>query len=112
MLESYRRTAAERAALGIPPLPLDAKQTSELCELLKNPPTGEEETLIELLRDRVPPGVDSAAYVKASFLTAIAKGEVTCPLITPQWAVNLLGTMMGGYNVHSLIELLKSSDPV
>jgi aconitate hydratase 2/2-methylisocitrate dehydratase len=111
MLESYRQHVAERAALGIPPLPLDAQQTSQLCELLKNPPVGEEETLLELLRDRVPPGVDPAAYVKASFLTAVAKGEVTCPLITPQWAVNLLGTMMGGYNVQSLIDLLKSTHP-
>jgi aconitate hydratase 2/2-methylisocitrate dehydratase len=113
MLESYRQHVAQRAALGIPPLPLDAQQTSQLCELLKNPANpGEAETLMELLRDRIPPGVDPAAYVKAGFLTAIAKGEVTCPLITSQWAVHLLGTMMGGYNVHSLIELLKSSDPV
>lgn len=111
MLESYRQHVAQRAALGIPPLPLNAEQTAELCELLKNPPPGEEETLMALLRDRVPPGVDPAAYVKASFLTAIAKEEVTCPLITPQWAVNLLGTMMGGYNVHSLIDLLKSNHP-
>ncbi|MGB7709510.1 MAG: bifunctional aconitate hydratase 2/2-methylisocitrate dehydratase [Microcoleus sp.] len=106
MLESYRQQAAERATLGIPPLPLDAQQTSELCELLKNPPAGEEETLVELLRDRVPPGVDQAAYVKAGFLTSIAKGEIHSPLITPTWAVYLLGTMMGGYNVHSLIDLL------
>jgi len=111
MLESYRQHVAERAALGIPPLPLDAQQTSELCELLKNPPAGEEETLLELLRDRVPPGVDPAAYVKASFLTSVAKGEITCPLINPQWAVHLLGTMMGGYNVQSLIDLLKSNHP-
>ncbi|MGI8502746.1 MAG: hypothetical protein ACR2LR_16660, partial [Hassallia sp.] len=69
MLEQYRQHVAERAQLGIPPLPLDAKQTSELCELLKNPPTGEEETLLELLCDRLPPGVDPAAYVKAGFLT-------------------------------------------
>jgi len=111
MLESYRQHVAERAALGIPPLPLDAQQTAELCELLKNPPAGEEETLLELLRDRVPPGVDPAAYVKASFLTSVAKGEITCPLINPQWAVHLLGTMMGGYNVQSLIDLLKSNHP-
>ncbi|HEY9798605.1 MAG TPA: aconitate hydratase B, partial [Leptolyngbyaceae cyanobacterium] len=110
MLESYRQHVAERAALGIPPLPLDAQQTSELCELLKNPPAGEEETLMDLLRDRVPPGVDPAAYVKASFLTAIAKGEITSPLIVPQGAVDLLGTMIGGYNVQSLIDLLKSKD--
>ncbi len=107
MLESYRKHVEERAVLGIPPLPLDAKQTSELCELLKNPPTGEEETLLELLRDRIPPGVDPAAYVKAGFLTGIAKEEITSPLISPIDAVELLGTMIGGYNVRSLIELLQ-----
>jgi aconitate hydratase 2/2-methylisocitrate dehydratase len=107
MLESYRQHVAERAALGIPPLPLDAKQTSELCELLKNPPKGEEETLLHLLRDRVPPGVDPAAYVKAGFLTAIAKKEVKSPIISPIEAVQLLGTMVGGYNVQSLIQLLQ-----
>ncbi len=108
MLESYRQHVAERAALGIPPLPLDAKQTSELCELLKNPPAGEEEFLLHLLRDRVPPGVDPAAYVKAGFLTAIAKEEITSPLVSPIEAVQLLGTMVGGYNVQSLIELLQT----
>ena len=107
MLEAYRQHVAERAKLGIPPLPLDAQQTSELCELLKNPPAGEEETLLELLRDRIPPGVDSAAYVKAGFLTAIAKGEITSPLVSPIYAVELLGTMIGGYNVQSLIDLLQ-----
>lgn len=110
MLESYRQHVADRAQLGIPPLPLSAQQTAELCELLKNPPAGEAEFLVELLRDRVPPGVDQAAYVKAGFLTAIAQGEATSPLISPQYAVELLGTMMGGYNVNSLIELLKSPD--
>lgn len=110
MLESYRQHVAERAALGIPPLPLDAQQTTQLCELLKNPPAGEEETLLELLRDRVPPGVDPAAYVKAGFLTAIAKSEITSPLIAPQEAVELLGTMVGGYNVQSLVDLLQSQD--
>ncbi len=110
MLESYRQHAAERATLGIPPLPLSAQQTSELCELLKTPPAGEAETLLELLRDRVPPGVDQAAYVKAGFLTAIAQKTITSPLISPKYAVTLLGTMMGGYNVHSLIALLQSDD--
>ncbi|MBD2539276.1 bifunctional aconitate hydratase 2/2-methylisocitrate dehydratase [Coleofasciculus sp. FACHB-SPT36] len=110
MLESYRQHVAERAALGIPPLPLDAQQTSQLCDLLKNPPAGEEETLLELLRDRIPPGVDPAAYVKAGFLTAVAKGETISPLVTPIYAVELLGTMVGGYNVQSLIDLLKSDD--
>ncbi|MGG6265719.1 bifunctional aconitate hydratase 2/2-methylisocitrate dehydratase [Leptolyngbya sp. AN03gr2] len=111
MLESYRQHAAERAALGIPPLPLSPQQTSELCELLKSPPAGEEAFLLSLLRDRIPPGVDQAAYVKAGFLSAIAKEEMTSPLVSPREAVELLGTMMGGYNVHSLIELLKSSNP-
>ncbi|MEO1764996.1 MAG: bifunctional aconitate hydratase 2/2-methylisocitrate dehydratase, partial [Cyanobacteria bacterium J06629_18] len=108
MLESYRKHAEERASLGIPALPLDAKQTSELCELLKNPPTGEEEFLLHLLRERVSPGVDPAAYVKAGFLTGIAKEEIACPLISPIEAVELLGTMVGGYNVQSLIELLQT----
>lgn len=110
MLEAYRQHAAERAKLGIPPLPLTAEQTSELCELLKRPPEGEKEFLLGLLRDRVPPGVDEAAYVKAGFLTAIAKREIDCPLISPQGAVDLLGTMVGGYNVQSLVGFLKSSD--
>ncbi len=110
MLETYRQHATERAKQGIPPLPLNAEQTSELCELLKQPPEGTEEELLYLLRDRVPPGVDEAAYVKAGFLTAIGKGEVNCPLITAEEAVELLGTMVGGYNVQSLIEFLQSSD--
>jgi aconitate hydratase 2/2-methylisocitrate dehydratase len=107
MLEQYRHHVAERAQLGIPPLPLDGKQTSDLCELLQNPLVGEEDTLLHLLRDRVPPGVDAAAYVKAGFLTAIAKGEITSPLVSPIAAVELLGTMVGGYNVQSLIDLLQ-----
>ncbi|MCC5624735.1 bifunctional aconitate hydratase 2/2-methylisocitrate dehydratase [Nostoc sp. CHAB 5715] len=107
MLESYRKHVAQRAALGIPPLPLDAKQTSELCELLKNPPKGQEEILLHLLSDRVSPGVDPAAYVKAGFLTAIAKKEITSPLVSRIEAVQLLGTMIGGYNVQALINLLQ-----
>ncbi|MEA5604903.1 bifunctional aconitate hydratase 2/2-methylisocitrate dehydratase [Nostoc sp. UHCC 0252] len=107
MLEQYRKHVAERAALGIPPLPLDAKQTSELCELLKNPPKGQEDILLHLLSDRVSPGVDPAAYVKAGFLTAIAKKEITSPLVSRIEAVQLLGTMIGGYNVQSLIDLLQ-----
>ncbi|MEH2042788.1 bifunctional aconitate hydratase 2/2-methylisocitrate dehydratase [Nostoc sp.] len=107
MLESYRKHVAERAALGIPPLPLDAKQTSELCELLKNPPKGQEDILLHLLSDRVSPGVDPAAYVKAGFLTAIAKKEIISPLVSRIEAVQLLGTMIGGYNVQSLIDLLQ-----
>ncbi|MDB9495588.1 bifunctional aconitate hydratase 2/2-methylisocitrate dehydratase [Spirulina major CS-329] len=110
MLEAYRNHVAERAALGIPPLPLTAAQTTDLCELLKNPPAAEKEELLMLLRDRVPPGVDEAAYVKAGFLTGIAKGEIPCPLISKQGAIDLLGTMVGGYNVQSLVDLLKSRD--
>ncbi|MBW4550392.1 MAG: bifunctional aconitate hydratase 2/2-methylisocitrate dehydratase [Aphanocapsa sp. GSE-SYN-MK-11-07L] len=111
MLETYRQHVANRAALGIPPLPLTPQQVADLCELLKQPPTGEEAALVEMLRDRVPPGVDQAAYVKAGFLTAIAQAEATSPLISPLSAVELLGTMMGGYNVRSLIDLLSASDP-
>jgi aconitate hydratase 2 / 2-methylisocitrate dehydratase len=110
MLESYRKHVAERAALGIPPLPLSAEQASDLCELLKNPPAGEEDALLKMLVDRIPPGVDPAAYVKAGFLTAIATKELTSPLISPQYAVELLGTMMGGYNVQSLVDLLRSEE--
>ena len=108
MLAEYQQHTQERAQLGIPPLPLDAVQTSELCELLKNPASGTEELLLHLLRDRIPPGVDQAAYVKAGFLTAIAKGEITSPLVSAIQAVELLGTMVGGYNVQSLIDLLSS----
>ncbi len=106
MLEAYRAHVAERAALGIPPLPLSAAQTSALCDLLQNPPAGEAEFLRHLLRDRVPPGVDPAAYIKAGFLTAIAQGELTSPVVTPTEAVQWLGMMVGGYNVQSLVGLL------
>ena len=106
MLAAYRQHVAERAALGIPPLPLDAKQTADLVELLKAPPAGEEATLVELITHRVPPGVDDAAKVKASFLAAVAHGEAKSPLITPEKATELLGTMVGGYNVGALIEIL------
>ena len=106
MLQAYRQHAAERAALGIPPLPLDAKQVSELIELIKNPPAGEAEFLLDLLTHRVPPGVDDAAKVKASFLAAVAHGELAVGLIGKAKATELLGTMVGGYNVHPLIELL------
>ena len=110
MLEAYRQHTADRAALGIPPLPLDAEQTSALCELLQHPPAGEEANLIVLLRDRVPPGVDPAAYVKAGFLTSIVTGRIACPLINKIESIELLGTMLGGYNVRSLIDLLQSDD--
>ncbi|MCB1798297.1 MAG: aconitate hydratase B, partial [Gammaproteobacteria bacterium] len=106
MLEAYRKHVEERATQGIPPLPLNAEQVNELVLLLKNPPAGEEQVLVDLLTDRVPPGVDEAAYVKAGFLAAIAKGEATSPLIDGHKAVELLGTMLGGYNIQPLIELL------
>jgi aconitate hydratase 2 / 2-methylisocitrate dehydratase len=110
MLEEYRQHTAEREALNIPPLPLDAAQTSQLCELLQTPPLGEEETLLHLLRDRISPGVDPAAYVKAGFLTGIAKGTISSPLVSPTYAIELLGTMLGGYNVRSLVDLLSSDN--
>ena len=110
MLQAYRQHTAERAALGIPPLPLDAKQTAELIELIKNPPSGEGEFLMELLTHRVPPGVDDAAKVKASFLAAVAHGEIQVGLVSKSKATELLGTMVGGYNVHPLIELLDDAE--
>ncbi|MBK8766567.1 MAG: bifunctional aconitate hydratase 2/2-methylisocitrate dehydratase [Burkholderiaceae bacterium] len=110
MLQAYRQHSAERAALGIPPLPLSAQQVDELIALIKNPPAGEEKVLLELLTHRVPPGVDDAAKVKASFLAAVAHGEVTVSLISKAKATELLGTMVGGYNVHPLIELLDDAE--
>lgn len=110
MLEAYREHVAERAALGIPPKPLNPEQTAALVDLLKNPPTGEEETLVYLLENRVPPGVDEAAYVKAAFLSAIVKGEATSPLIDKKKAVQLLGMMQGGYNIATLVDLLDDSE--
>ena len=110
MLEAYREHVAERANLGIPPLPLNAEQTAALVELLKAPPAGEEDTLLELLTERVPPGVDDAAYVKAAFLAALAKGETSSPLIDKRRATELLGTMLGGYNVAPLVDLLDDTE--
>lgn len=106
MLNAYRQHTQERAALGIPPLPLNPEQVAKFVELLKNPPPGEGPFLLELLKNKVPPGVDQAAYVKAGFLAAVAKGEATSPVIDAKQATELLGTMLGGYNVHPLIELL------
>ncbi len=110
MLEAYRAHEAERAALGIPAQALNAEQTAGLIELLKNPPAGEEAALLDLLENRIPPGVDEAAYVKAGFLSAIAKGEETNSLIDREKAVRLLGMMQGGYNVATLVELLDDAD--
>jgi aconitate hydratase 2/2-methylisocitrate dehydratase len=114
MLKAYRDHVAERAALGIPPLPLSAKQTGELIELLKNPPKGEESTLVDLITHRVPAGVDDAAKVKASYLAAVAHGTEKCALLSAEKATELLGTMLGGYNLTPLIDLLdnKSCAPV
>ena len=106
MLEAYRKQVAERAAEGIPPKPLNAEQVAGLVELLKNPPAGENEVLLDLITNRVPPGVDEAAYVKAAFLSAILKNEASSPLIDKPLAIKLLGMMLGGYNIEPLVNLL------
>mgnify|MGYP000050054633 CR=1 FL=1 len=105
-LTEYRAHVEERAALGLPPLPLNAAQTASVVELLKDPSSGEGEFALELLTHRVPPGVDEASYVKAAFLAALAQGEASCALINAKDAVELLGTMLGGYNVAPLVALL------
>ncbi|CAO1664847.1 MULTISPECIES: bifunctional aconitate hydratase 2/2-methylisocitrate dehydratase [Halomonadaceae] len=110
MLEAYRQHVEERAAEGIPPKPLTAEQVASVVELLKTPPAGEEEFILDLITNRVPPGVDEAAYVKAGFLTAVAKGEASSPLIDKVHAVKLLGTMQGGYNIVSMVELLDNEE--
>ena len=110
MLEAYRAHAAERHLQGIPPKALDPEWTAGLVELLKNPPAGEEDFLVDLISNRVPPGVDEAAYVKASFLTALVNGEASSPLIDRKAAVKLLGNMHGGYNVATLVELLDDDE--
>lgn len=110
MLEAYRAHVAERAQLNIPAKPLNAEQVAALIELLKNPPEGEAAFLLDLLANRVPPGVDEAAYVKAGFLSAIAKGELACALIPREDAVALLGNMHGGYNIETLVGLLSDPD--
>ncbi|MDO8698193.1 MAG: aconitate hydratase B, partial [Pseudomonas sp.] len=110
MLVAYRKHVEERAAQGIVPQPLNAEQTAALVELLKNPPAGEEAFLVDLITNRVPSGVDEAAYVKAGFLSAVAKGEASTPLISKQRAVELLGTMQGGYNIATMVELLDNAE--
>ena len=110
MLKAYREHVAERAAQNIPPKPLSAEQVAGLVDLLKTPPAGEEEFLLDLITNRVPPGVDEAAYVKAGFLSAIAKGEAQSPLIDKTKAVELLGMMLGGYNIETLVNLLEDSE--
>ena len=110
MLANYREHVAEREALGIPPLPLSAEQTSELVELLQNPPAGEEEFLVDLLTNRVPAGVDDAARIKAGFLADVAKGTTACSLISKVQATELLGTMLGGFNIEPMLELLDDAE--
>jgi len=110
VLEAYRQHVAERAALGIPALPLSAKQTEELVALLKNPPKGEEQTLVELITHRVPAGVDDAAKIKAEFLAKLSTGAEKCSLISKVKATELLGTMLGGFNIKPLIDLLGDAE--
>ena len=110
MLKEYKAHVKERAEQGIPPLPLNAEQVASLVELIKGPPSGEEDFVLNLLTNRVPAGVDPAAYVKAAFLTDIAKEKANSPLIDKKLATELLGTMLGGYNVESLIELLEDEE--
>jgi len=110
MLQEYRQHTQERAALGIVPEPLSAKKTQALVSLLEAPPQGEEIFLMHLLTERIPGGVDDAAYVKAAFLTAITRGTASSPLISKVRAVEILGTMLGGYNISTLVELLDSAE--
>lgn len=110
MLEEYRNHVEERAALGVVPKPLDAEQTAALVELVKNPPVGEKQFLLGLLADRIPAGVDEAAYVKAGFLAAVARKETQSPILDARRATELLGTMLGGYNIAPLVDLLDDEE--
>jgi len=110
MLETYRKHVTERALDGVVPKPLDAEQTAALIELIKQPPEGEETFILDLLENRIPAGVDEAAYIKAGFLAAIAKGETSSPILTAERATELLGTMLGGYNIAPLIDLLDNAE--
>ena len=105
-LQNYQKHVDERTAQGILPLPLTAAQTAELVELLKNPPAGKEDFLLDLFENRIPAGVDEAAYVKASFLSAVSTKKITTPLISPESAVRILGKMQGGYNIEPLLHAL------
>jgi aconitate hydratase 2/2-methylisocitrate dehydratase len=107
MLESYFKHVEERRALGIPPLPLSPEQVAEVCQNLENPPQDKKEVLLHLIRDRVSPGVDPAAEVKAAWLAKVARGEAKSPIISGEEAVGLLGTMLGGYNVGPLVSFLE-----
>ncbi|HJP51319.1 MAG: bifunctional aconitate hydratase 2/2-methylisocitrate dehydratase [Pseudomonadales bacterium] len=106
MLEAYRQHVAERSKQGIDPQPLSAEQVNGLVELLKDPPEGHQDFILDLIVNRIPAGVDDAARIKADFLTAVAQGEVTSPLIDKSKATQLLGTMLGGYNINPLVDLL------
>ena len=113
MLQAYQKHVQERENVQLPPLPLSAEQVASLVELLKNPSLNnlnksDEVLLLDLLENQTPAGVDQAAYVKAAFLADVAKGTATSPLISPEKAVQLLGTMLGGYNVQALVELLST----
>jgi len=110
VLEAYRKHVDERAAEGVVPQPLDAAQTAELVELLKSPPAGEEEFIMNLLEERIPAGVDEAAYVKAGFLTAVISGQAESPLVDRKKAVEILGTMLGGYNIQPMIAALDDDE--
>ena len=110
MLKEYRKHEEERRTQGIPALALDAEQVADLVELIKEPPTGEDEFILDLFTNKVPARVDQAAYVKAAFLADVANGKVSTPLITAEAATKLLGTMLGGYNVQPLIALLDNEE--
>lgn len=110
MLKAYRQHEADRMAQGVVAQPLNAKQAAELVDLLKSPPKGEEDFLLHLFTQRIPAGVDEAAYVKAGFLAALAKGEVSSPLISKVSAVELLGSMLGGYNIQPMITALDNPE--
>lgn len=110
MIEAYLKHQSERSKQGIPPLPLTAEQTTELCKLLVKPPKGQEELLLSLITDRVSPGVDPAAQVKAAFLADIVTGKTSSPLINAKNAIILLGTMVGGYNIAPLVAALQISE--
>ena len=105
--DEYYAHVQEREAEGIPPLALSQEQTEQVIELLKNPPAGKEDELVALITDRVNPGVDPAAQVRAEFLFKVAHGEESTPLISAGRAVELLGTMVGGYNLDGLIKLVE-----
>ena len=110
LLKDYADHVEERASKGIPPLPLNAEQTNCVTKLLEKDSTHDSFDLLDLLTNRVPPGVDEAAYIKASWLTAIVHSEKYCKSINPEKAIEILGTMIGGYNVNSLVEILKGEN--